>query len=187
MNRIAHPKKQPTKAVGSQRLTAKQARFAEEYVLDHNGAAAAARAGYSARSAKQIANELLTKPDLQAAIAAQEALVAAELGMTRQRVVSEILGAIDLARSQSNPAGMIAGWSAVAKICGLNAPERVTVGVETSVSDNDFTRMSDAELLAVVAEGSDDSTAPSMTNGSVVHEAKPASGGSAFSRRMTAD
>ncbi len=152
-------------------LTPKQARFAEEYVVDHNGAAAAVRAGYSARSAKQIANELLTKHDLQAAVAAQEALVAAELGMTRQRVISEILKAIDLARLQSNPAGMIAGWSAVAKICGLNAPERVTVGIETSVSDNDFTRMSDAELLAVVADGGGNSAAMSMTNGSAVHEA----------------
>lgn len=137
-------------------LTPKQARFAEEYVVDHNGAAAAVRAGYSARSAKQIANELLTKPDLQAAVAAQEALVAAELGMTRQRVISEILEAIELARSQSNPAGMIAGWREIARICGLYAPERVTVGVSSDVSTAAELRhleaLSDAELAALAAD-----------------------------------
>lgn len=46
-------------------LTAKMIRFAEEYIVDLNAAAAAIRAGYSANSAKQIASETLTKPDLQ--------------------------------------------------------------------------------------------------------------------------
>lgn len=168
-------------------LTPKQARFAEEYVLDHNGAAAAVRAGYSARSAKQIATELLTKPDLRAAVAAQEALVAAEMAMTRQRVVGELLEAVELARAQANPAGMIAGWREIARICGLYAPERVTVGIENSEAENGFARMSDAELMAVMAEGGDDSVAMSITKRSAAHEATPASGGSVFLRRMTAD
>lgn len=90
-------------------LTPKQARFAEEYVLDHNGAAAAVRAGYSARSAKQIANELLTKPDLRAAVVAQEALISAEVAMTRQRVVRELLEAIELARGQARPPHALRG------------------------------------------------------------------------------
>ncbi len=152
-------------------LTSKQQRFAEEYVLDHNGAAAAVRAGYSARSAKQIAHELLTKPDLRAAIEAQEALVAAEVSMTRQRVVRELMKAVELAREQANPAGMIAGWQSIARICGLYAPERVKVGIEAVGAENDFTRMSDAELLAIVASANEDSSATSMMNGSLVHEA----------------
>jgi len=49
-------------------LTAKMKRFAEEYIVDLNATQAAIRAGYSANSAKQIANETLTKPDLQAYI-----------------------------------------------------------------------------------------------------------------------
>ncbi len=133
-------------------LTPKQQLFVAEYVIDHNGAAAAVRAGYSARSGKQIANELLTKPDLRAAVAAQEALVAAEVGMTRQRVVRELLEAVELARKQANPAGMIAGWREIARICGLYAPERLTVGVEAVGTENDFVRMSDTELLAIVAD-----------------------------------
>ena len=49
-------------------LTAKQARFAEEYLVDLNATQAAIRAGYSERSAKAIGHENLTKPDLAARI-----------------------------------------------------------------------------------------------------------------------
>jgi len=46
-------------------LTAKQEMFAKEYIVDLNAAQAAIRAGYSERTAKQIGQENLTKPDLQ--------------------------------------------------------------------------------------------------------------------------
>ncbi|MBY9081213.1 terminase small subunit [Paenibacillus sp. HN-1] len=46
-------------------LTAKMIRFAEEYIVDLNATQAAIRAGYSAKTAKQIGQENLTKPDLQ--------------------------------------------------------------------------------------------------------------------------
>lgn len=49
-------------------MTPKQKRFCDEYLIDTDGAKAAIRAGYSERSAKQIASELLTKPDLRAYI-----------------------------------------------------------------------------------------------------------------------
>lgn len=104
----------------------------------------------------ELTNELLTKPDLKAAIAAQEALVAAEVSMTRQRVVRELLEAVELAREQANPAGMITGWREIARICGLYAPERVTVGIEADASTAAELRrleeLSDAEL-AVLAAG----------------------------------
>ena len=53
---------------GEDAVTPKQKRFCDEYLIDTDGAKAAIRAGYSAKSAKQIANELLTKPDLRAYI-----------------------------------------------------------------------------------------------------------------------
>ncbi len=51
------------------KLTAKQKRFCEEYVIDLNGAQAAIRAGYSENSAKEIAAENLTKPNISNYIA----------------------------------------------------------------------------------------------------------------------
>ncbi len=49
-------------------LRPKQRAFVVEYLKDRNGAQAAIRAGYSERTARQQASELLTKPDIAAAV-----------------------------------------------------------------------------------------------------------------------
>lgn len=59
------------------RLTGKRARFVEEYLVDLNGTRAAIAAGYSRRSARAIACELLTKPDVRAVVDAERAARAA--------------------------------------------------------------------------------------------------------------
>jgi phage terminase small subunit len=46
-------------------LTDKQKRFCEEYIIDLNATQAAIRSGYSEDSARQIASENLSKPDIQ--------------------------------------------------------------------------------------------------------------------------
>ena len=46
-------------------LTDKQKRFCQEYLIDLNATQAAIRAGYSAKTARSIGNENLTKPDIQ--------------------------------------------------------------------------------------------------------------------------
>lgn len=46
----------------------RQRRFVEEYCVDFNGAAAAERAGYSKRRARQTAYDLLQKPEIREAI-----------------------------------------------------------------------------------------------------------------------
>jgi phage terminase small subunit len=46
-------------------LNDKQKRFCQEYLKDLNATQAAIRAGYSEKSARSIANENLTKPDIQ--------------------------------------------------------------------------------------------------------------------------
>ena len=50
------------------KLTAKQKRFVEEYLIDLNATQAAIRAGYSRNSARAIGVENLTKPALAAAV-----------------------------------------------------------------------------------------------------------------------
>ena len=44
------------------KMTAKQKRFCDEYLIDLNATQAAIRAGYSKKSSRAIANENLTKP-----------------------------------------------------------------------------------------------------------------------------
>jgi phage terminase small subunit len=50
-------------------LSPKQQRFVDEYLIDLNATQAAIRAGYSKKTARQIASENLSKPDIQEAIA----------------------------------------------------------------------------------------------------------------------
>lgn len=47
------------------KMTAKQLRFCDEYLIDLNATQAAIRAGYSKKTARQIGQENLTKPDIQ--------------------------------------------------------------------------------------------------------------------------
>lgn len=50
------------------KTTPKRERFIAEYLLDHNGKAAAIRAGYSEKTAAKIAHELLQQPTVRAAL-----------------------------------------------------------------------------------------------------------------------
>lgn len=50
------------------KLTDKQQRFVEEYLIDLNATQAAIRSGYSKNTARSIANNLLTKVNIQEAI-----------------------------------------------------------------------------------------------------------------------
>lgn len=51
--------------VGEKKLTPKQKRFCDEYLVDLNATQAAIRAGYSEKTAAVIANENLKKPNIQ--------------------------------------------------------------------------------------------------------------------------
>ena len=72
------------------RLTARQARFVEEYLVDLNATQAARRAGYSAKRCDVIGYENLLKPDVRGAIEAAQRERSARTGITADRVVREI-------------------------------------------------------------------------------------------------
>lgn len=72
------------------KLTAKQERFCEEYLIDLNATQAAIRAGYSANTANRIASELLSKLDIQNRIAELKAERSKRTEITQDRVVKEL-------------------------------------------------------------------------------------------------
>lgn len=51
--------------MGEKKLTPKQQRFCDEYLIDMNATQAAIRAGYSEKTARQIATENLSKPSIR--------------------------------------------------------------------------------------------------------------------------
>lgn len=77
-------------AEGKKRLTAKQKKFVEEYMIDLNGTQAAIRAGYSPESAAQIAYENLRKHEVRARIEIRQAERSKRVGISQDRVLREI-------------------------------------------------------------------------------------------------
>lgn len=72
------------------KLTAKQKKFVEEYLIDLNATQAAIRAGYSTESAKEIGCENLTKPNVKAEIDKAIAERSRRTGINQDRVLREL-------------------------------------------------------------------------------------------------
>ena len=72
------------------KLTAKQQRFIEEYLIDLNATQAAIRAGYSVKTANEQGSQLLAKLSNQQAIAEKMAERSKRTGVNQDRVVLEL-------------------------------------------------------------------------------------------------
>ena len=81
-------------------MNQKQKRFAEEYVVDHNAAAAAIPAGYAESRARQTGSEMLAKPDVAQLVAELDVEKAEELGLEAREVIKEILDVYEQAVQQ---------------------------------------------------------------------------------------
>jgi len=71
-------------------MRAKHARFIAEYLIDLNGRQAAIRAGYSPKTAEVQASQLLSKPNIRAAVAAAQEKRLKKLDISAERVLSEL-------------------------------------------------------------------------------------------------
>ena len=79
----------------SDKLTAKQQRFVEEYLVDLNAKQAAIRSGYSARNADKIASQLLGKSRVAAAIAAAKAERSARVAVSADYVLNNLVEIVE--------------------------------------------------------------------------------------------
>lgn len=68
-------------------MNAKQALFVQEYLVDFNATQAAIRAGYSAKTARAVGHENLTKPDISYAIREATKVRGDRLGINQDYVV----------------------------------------------------------------------------------------------------
>lgn len=71
-------------------LNEKQKQFAREYLVDRNGTQAAIRAGYSAKTAPQIATRLLKNVHVAAHIEKATAKVANKMELSVERTLQEV-------------------------------------------------------------------------------------------------
>ena len=131
-------------------LSAKQARFVSEYLVDMNATRAAIRAGYSPKTAKSQASRLLSYVDLQSEIAKRQAQTALKLEISREDVVIGLLGAIELAREQGDPSTMIRGAAELNKMLGFYQQKQSDMSENPvdSACTLQLEYLSDTELLA---------------------------------------
>lgn len=116
------------------KLTAKQRRFCDEYLIDLNATQAAIRAGYSKRSARQIADENMAKPYIRSYIDARMAEKESKL-IADQDEVLKYLTSVLRGESQST--------EIVVEGTGDGCSEARTIMKEPSEKD----RLKAAELL----------------------------------------
>lgn len=72
------------------KLNDKQQRFVEEYLIDLNATKAAIRSGYSEKTARSIASELLTNPNIEEAVAVGRKRLSEATAVTAEAVVNEL-------------------------------------------------------------------------------------------------
>jgi len=94
------------------KLNDKQKRFCQEYIKDFNGKRAAISAGYSKKTARSIANENLTKPDIQTYLEKLKAPITKKLEIDTEWVLKKSIQITDrcmqeevVKDSEGNPTG----------------------------------------------------------------------------------
>ena len=142
-------------------LSARQSKFINEYLVDGCGAAAAVRSGVAKAGAHVWASRALRIPKVAAALQARQAADATRLSLRREDVLAGLLEAVDQARAQGDPAALVSAWREIGRMQGYFLPARVKVDVAVGVDVNmdRLNRLSDAELLKIIAAG-----APALSN-----------------------
>lgn len=82
------------------KLTDKQKRFCEEYLIDFNSTQSAIRAGYSKKTAGSIGSENLKKPEIQEYIKKLQDKTSERLQITRESLLIDLQHLHDLALEQ---------------------------------------------------------------------------------------
>ena len=110
------------------KLTAKRQKFVKCYLSNGmNGAKAAVQAGYSERTARKIANNLLTLVDIQEAISKQQKKETKNLGITRETLLQDIIDIMTDAKNDVQHSVRMKGVELMTKMLGLNEPEKIEV------------------------------------------------------------
>ncbi len=101
------------------KLTLKQRRFIEEYLIDFNGCQAAIRAGYSESSAKEIAAENLTKPNIKSEIDRLTAQMTEKAIVTKEMVLQGLLDEARMYDEGASHSARVSAWAHLGKHLGI--------------------------------------------------------------------
>ena len=102
------------------KLTDKQTRFCQEYIIDSNAAQAALRAGYAAQSVRSMACQLLTKVNVKAKIARLRAKLAVKTGMTIAKVQRMYESDRRFAKQCNQAGARVSATTGIARLYGMD-------------------------------------------------------------------
>ncbi len=136
-------------------LTQQQKLFVEHWAKGDSKGSAALKAGYNDESPGY---RLCRQPNVLAAYREEKKKYEAAADMDRKQVMEGLKEGIDMARMQSDPATMITGWKTIGQMCGYFAPveTRLKIDVTGNVTMSRLSALSDAELLELIEQGSQD-------------------------------
>lgn len=103
-------------------LTVRQRRFVEEYLVDFNGAAAIARAGYNTKNhanSARLATEMLQHPAIKCAIDQITIERASESTIKPEYVIKKIHKTIERADADNNHTAVLRGCELLARALGM--------------------------------------------------------------------
>lgn len=101
------------------KLTPKQARFVDEYLIDLNATQAAIRAGYSEKTADKIGSQLLGKTRVLEAIQKGQAKLSEACLVNQKMVIDGLLAEAKLNGEGSSHSARVSAWGLLGKHLGM--------------------------------------------------------------------
>lgn len=102
------------------KMTPRQQRFVDEYLIDLNATQAAIRAGYSAKTANRIGPRLLSNVVVSDAVRAKQAKYAEKLEITAAGITAELQSIAVEARRLGNAPGLSVARQSLMDVAKLN-------------------------------------------------------------------
>lgn len=116
------------------KLTPKQQRFVEEYLIDSNATQACIRAGYSEKSAMEQGYQLLHKTSVKAEIERLQAETSKKLNVTKESLIQDLLEIKDLCKTDTRAIhNSISAINTINKMLGFNEPEKSEVKLDGNI------------------------------------------------------
>ena len=136
-------------------LSARESAFVASFLASGNATASAIAANFSPKGASVAGNRMLRNARVKKALQARQAADATRLSISRETVLVGLLEAAEMAKLQSDPAGMVAAWKQVGHLMGYYSPARIKVDVNVagSLEMKRLSQLSDAELIKMIEAG----------------------------------
>lgn len=134
-------------------LTAKQARFVAEYLVDLNATQAAIRAGYSAKTANQVGPRMLVNVGIAAAIAEKAADATEKLDLSAARVLRGLFEEATLRGEGSSHGARVSAWGLLGKYHSLFV-DKIEANISADVTVTDARSKLESLIARQVAAGS---------------------------------